>query len=199
MGIVRSMVRRTACALLPGVLLLTVSAGALESEKFGLDNPNAPIEVTADRFDADKTSRTVLYTGHAVVRQSNMYLHTDTLRVVVPDGKTPDKIYARGHVVVTSTSGTATGDAGVYDVGPRVITLTGHVVLTRGDNVMRGEQLTVNLVSGVADLGGAPKGGRIQGMFTPKDISNDTSGNPGGNSGANPGNKADATKPAPKN
>jgi len=79
--------------------------------------------------------------------------------------------------VVNSPSGTATGDNGIYDVAPRLVTLTGHVVLTKGQNVMRGPQLTVTLVPGVAQLGGgrvnstvAPgggPGGRVQGLFTP--------------------------------
>ena len=56
--------------------------------------------------------------------------------------------------MVNSASGTATGDTGVYDVAPRLVTLTGHVVLTKEKNVMRGAQLTVNLVTGIAQLGG---------------------------------------------
>ena len=49
-----------------------------------------------------------------------------------------------------------------------LITLTGHVILTKEKNVMRGTTLTVNLATGEAQLGakGAP-GGRVQGLFTP--------------------------------
>jgi lipopolysaccharide export system protein LptA len=92
-------------------------------------------------------------------------------------GSKPNKIYANGNVVVNSASGTATGDNGVYDVAPRLVTLTGHVVLTKEKNVMRGQTLTVNLVTGVANLGGGSRvnstlqpgssGGRVQGIFTP--------------------------------
>jgi lipopolysaccharide export system protein LptA len=49
------------------------------------------------------------------------------------------------------------------------------VVLTKDKNVMRGAQLTVNLVTGVAQLGWGTGvsgvhgggGGRVQGLFTP--------------------------------
>jgi lipopolysaccharide export system protein LptA len=143
-------------------------AGGDAKAKFGLSDPNAPISISADRLDADDNTKTLVYSGNAVVHQGDVFLRTDKLRVVAPDGKTPDKIYADGHVVVTSPNGTATGDAGVYNVGPRIITLKGHVVLTRGDNVMRSETLAVNLISGVANLGGEAKGGRIHGLFTPK-------------------------------
>lgn len=158
-------------AMVCGLAVLgTADAGDDARAKFGLSDPNAPIALSADRFDADQKNKTLVYTGNAVARQGEVYLHTDLLRVVAPDGKTPDKIYAQGHVVVTSTSGTATGDAAVYDVNPRIITLTGHVVLTREGNVMRGEKMVVDLVSGISKLGGKPSTGRVQGLFTPRTI-----------------------------
>lgn len=181
--------RAAALFLLPILLLLVSSAGADNRSKFGLSDPNTPIAISADRFDGDQNAKTLVYTGNAVVRQGEVYLHTDVLRVNVnADGHTADKIYATGRVVVTSTSGTATGDNAVYDVDPRIITLTGHVVLVRDVNVMRGEKLTVDLVSGVAKMvggqatasgangGGEKKPGRIQGLFTPKSIENDAGG-----------------------
>ena len=71
------------------------------------------------------------------------------------------------------TSGTVTGENGVYDLVQRSVTLSGHVVLTKQNNSMRGAQMTVNLVTGIATLGGgaalgttAPSG-RVQGIFTP--------------------------------
>ena len=76
-------------------------------------------------------------------------------------------------VVDSPTSGIATGDNGVYSVGPRVVVMTGNVVLKKGKDVMRGAQLTVNMVTGQAVLGGGgartqgSSGGRVQGVFTP--------------------------------
>ena len=80
---------------------------------------------------------------------------------------------ANGNVVVDSPrSGTATGDNGVYSVVPRTVLLTGNVVLKKGKDVMRGSQLTVNLATGQAVLGGGVKGQtqnstRVQAVFTP--------------------------------
>ena len=68
-----------------------------------------------------------------------------------------------------------TGDNGIYEIGPRVATLTGRVVLTKEKNVMRGAQLTVDMVTGVAKLGGGVAGshGRVEGIFTPPPQSGD--------------------------
>ncbi|HEY0283571.1 MAG TPA: lipopolysaccharide transport periplasmic protein LptA [Rhizomicrobium sp.] len=134
----------------------------------GMKDPNAPIEVTADNFDADANAKTAAYSGNVIVRQGDVRMRANVVRVAVVDGK-PSKIFAQGRVVVDAPSGTATGDNGVYDVGPRLVTLTGRVVLTRDKNVMRGSVLTVNLISGMATLdGGKQQGGRVQGLFTPE-------------------------------
>ena len=139
-------------------------------------NSNEPINVSADNFIAEKepvkSGPGVIngtYSGNVVITQGDIRMRADTVRINVIANK-PNKIYADGNVVVVSASGTATGDHGVYDVAPRLVTLTGHVVLTKEKDVMRGAQLTVNLVTGVAQLGGGvagTHGGRVQGLFTP--------------------------------
>jgi lipopolysaccharide export system protein LptA len=154
-----------ACAL---ALLMGCSAASAAND-FGLSkrDSNAPIQVSADRFDADFNAKTGVYSGNVVVIQGDFRLRSDKVRVNVVDGK-PEKIFAYGNVVFTAPNGNAQGDNGVYDVAPRLITLTGRVILNKEKNVMRGTQLTVNLVTGQAQLGakGAP-GGRVQGLFTP--------------------------------
>jgi len=145
---------------------------------------NQPIAISADRFVAEKNPTsgnggqiTGTYSGNVIITQGEIKMRANSVRINVIGGK-PDKIYANGNVVVNSPSGTATGDNGVYDVAPRLVTLTGHVVLTKGQNVMRGPQLTVHLVTGIAQLGGGGSrvnstlqpgsgGGRVQGLFTP--------------------------------
>jgi lipopolysaccharide export system protein LptA len=158
------------------VSLLAFAAGAAVAAPAPKRDTNAPINIAADKFLADSNAKTGVWSGNVVVVQGDIKMRANTVRVNVTgkDNK-PDKIFANGNVVVDSpTSGTATGDNAVYDVAPRLVTLTGHVVLTRVKDVMRGNHLTVNLVTGQATLGakgvpGAPDlpGGRVQGVFTP--------------------------------
>ena len=65
-------------------------------------------------------------------------------------------------------NGTATGDNGVYELGPRTITMTGHVVLTKEKDVMRGTKLVMDMNTNLAHLyaQGMP-GNRVQGLFIP--------------------------------
>ena len=64
---------------------------------------------------------------------------------------------------VSSPEETAQGDNGIYDVQSKQIVLTGAVVLTRGENVVRGQRLVMNMETGRSQM----KGGRVQGVFVP--------------------------------
>jgi lipopolysaccharide export system protein LptA len=155
------------------ILLAAPTAGAADVN-MGHHNTDAPIQVAADQFTADMNSKSGTYSGNVVVTQADFKLRANTVRVNIIGSK-PDKIVANGTVVFSSPSGIATGDAAVYDVGPRMITFTGRVVLTKDKNVMRGSNLRVNLVTGQATLNAAGSklgGGRVQGIFTPPPQSN---------------------------
>src|ERR1700743_2973091 len=160
------MMRYSAVLALAAAVLATP---AFAANDFGLSkrDANAPIQVSADRFDADFNAKSGVYSGNVIVVQGDFHLRSDKARVNVVAGK-PDKIFAYGNVVFAAPSGNATGDNGVYDVAPRLITLTGRVVLNKEKNVMRGSTLTVNLATGQAQLGAkALPGQRVQGLFTP--------------------------------
>jgi len=159
---------------------------AKASSLVGKHDANAPINISADKFQADSNAKTGTWTGNVLVVQGDMRMRANSVRLnVVGKDNKPDKILASGNVVVDSpNSGTVTGDNGVYDVVARTVTMTGKVVLTRQKDVMRGSQLTVNLETGVATLGSGAKapgtgnGGRVQGIFTPPSSSQPSTPNP---------------------
>ena len=133
---------------------------------------NAPIAIASDSFQADLNAKTGTYSGNVMVSQGDMKLRANQVRISTVGGKA-DKVTANGNVVVDSpSSGTTTGDTGVYSVGPRTVVMTGNVVWNKGKDVMRGAQLTVNLNTGQVALGGGARSpgspnGRVQGVFIP--------------------------------
>jgi lipopolysaccharide export system protein LptA len=145
---------------------LAVPASAQVS---GLET-SKPIAVNADNFIADLAGETGTYTGNVVVTQGAVKLHADKVLVAAPGGKA-SRMEATGHVVVDSPSGTAVGDRGTYDVAAETVRLAGNVVLTKDNNVLRGNALDVHMRTGEAKLVGAPTAsgtGRVQGLFVPK-------------------------------
>ncbi len=151
---------------------------------FGSHNSNAPINVAADNFVGDLETKVGTYIGNVIVTQADYKLRADKLQVEVAAGK-PQRLVADGNVVFNSTSGAATGDNGVYDLGPRTVTLTGKVVLVKGKDVMRGSRLVVDMKTGLAHLTakGMP-GGRVTGSFIPGPQS-DARASPKPNEGGN--------------
>ncbi len=86
-----------------------------------------------------------------------------------------------GGVHVSSPSETASGDRGVYDVEADKITLTGNVILTRGENVLRGSKMLIDVASGKSVIqGGGGNTGRVKGVFLPKsaNATNSSAGSP---------------------
>lgn len=135
-------------------------------------NSKAPINISSDTFQADLNGKTGTWSGNVVVVQADMKMRANSVRVTTVNGN-PDKVTASGNVVVDSPkSGIATGDTGVYSVGPRSVLMTGNVTLKKGKDVMRGTQLTVNLNTGQAVLGGGARTpgsttGRVQSVLFP--------------------------------
>jgi lipopolysaccharide export system protein LptA len=68
----------------------------------------------------------------------------------MPQGGDIRRAEARGEVTVVSKDQNASGDLGVYDTKAKTITLTGNVVVSQGKNVVRGERVVVNTVTGDA-------------------------------------------------
>ncbi len=77
------------------------------------------------------------------------------------------RMEAKGGVKVTQKDQIATGDSADYDVRANTITLNGNVVVTRGEDVLRGSRLVVDLTSGVSKVD-AGVGGRVDLMFKPR-------------------------------
>jgi lipopolysaccharide export system protein LptA len=83
-----------------------------------------------------------------------------------------NKIEARGNVVITSEDDqTTTSDWALYDVPAQLVTVGGNVVLTQGQNVLKGDRLIIDLKTGESrfeNTGNAAAGGRIRALFMPK-------------------------------
>lgn len=126
--------------------------------------------VASDSFEGDFQTKVGTYIGNVVVTQADCKLRADRVIAEATSGKDINRLTANGNVVFDSSSGTATGDHGVYELGPKTITLTGKVILTKGKDVMRGTLLVVDMNSGLAHLTAkGMQGGRVQSVLVPAD------------------------------
>ncbi|MSP20626.1 MAG: lipopolysaccharide transport periplasmic protein LptA [Alphaproteobacteria bacterium] len=137
-------------------------------------NTRDPIEIVANTLDVQHDRRTATFAGNVNATQGVLLLRADKLLVAYATGGAPNAINrldATGRVFLSTPQETAQGATATYDVGAGIITLTGTVVLTRGENVLRGERLVLNLATGTSRMeggaGAAGGDGRVRGLFVP--------------------------------
>lgn len=82
------------------------------------------------------------------------------------------RVEAKGGVLVTQKEQTATGESGIFDMQANTVTLLGNVVISQGQNVVRGDRLTVDLNSGVSrvECGKTQGQCRVQALIQPNSM-----------------------------
>ncbi len=159
-------------------------------------NSHQPIDITADRLDVDQNSQLATFSGDVRAVQADVTLRTQTLKVYyerkaakdpamsakgTPSQSVIQRLEATGGVVIQAPGETARGQRGTYDVVNRVAHLSGDVVLTRGQNVIRGDRLTMDIGSGQSRMEGPQGGkGRVHGVFVPQKSGNGDHAQDGG-------------------
>jgi lipopolysaccharide export system protein LptA len=151
-------------------------------------NRDQPVKIDAATLEVRDKDKVATFSGDVHVTQGDTNLRCKALVVFYEqDDATADKskslkaaspgpggqqrikrLEARGGVVVTQKEQTATGETGVFDMKTNTVTLNGKVVMTQGQNVLRGDRLVVDLTSGVSRVESGKDGqGRVQGLFQP--------------------------------
>lgn len=143
-------------------------------------NSNAPVDFDAGRIEIQDRSDRVVLTGGVLVRQAGLNLRSARMTIAYSStsGIDVNRIDATGSVIITKDNERATGDAAIYDLDRRLITLVGNVTLTQRGNRLNGGRVVIDLDTGKAVIDGsggsgeAPEGiesagqGRVTGTFT---------------------------------
>jgi lipopolysaccharide export system protein LptA len=153
-------------------------------------NRDQPVKIEAASLEVRERDKAAVFAGNVVVQQGDTTMRSRQLVVhynLDADKKGQDapkpaakpagqgvaprqieRLEATGGVIVTTREQTATGDNGLFEMKSNTVTLSGNVVLTQGQNVLRGERLIVDLNSGVSRIEAGKGGsGRVQGLFVP--------------------------------
>ncbi|MCC6736187.1 MAG: hypothetical protein IT534_08675 [Bauldia sp.] len=122
---------------------------------------------TLERTTVDG-AQVFVFSGSVVARRGEMRIDADTLRIVVPQGSQNSfaRLEATGNVTIVSGAQRASAASAVMDNTRQIITMTGNVRLSDGNNEMNGDVFTVELATGVWRLE-APNTGRVQTVITP--------------------------------
>jgi len=176
---------------------LALSGAAIDAQPASKGPPNAlqgfsqnqdkPVHIEAATLEVRNKDNVATFSGNVKVTQGDTTMKCKSLVVFYEGGEGADKgktmpaatpgpggsqkikrLEARGSVVVTQKDQTATGALGIFDMKTNTVDLTGDVIMTQGQNMLRGDRLVVDLTTGVSRVESGKNGtGRVQGLFIP--------------------------------
>lgn len=167
------------CAAFAAAMLAGPAAAQLAT------NSNAPVDITADELETANNACTSIWRGHAEALQDNARLRADTLTAdfdvkggAAGGAKSGSgcgdliRLRADGSVYYVTPSQKVHGDNAVYTAENTTLVVTGDVVATQGQNVLRGTRMVFNTQTGQGHMEGSAKGRnkaeRPRGVFYPK-------------------------------
>jgi len=152
-------------------------------------NRDKPIKISSASLEVRDKDKVATFSGDVHLVQGDTTLRSKSLVVFYNDESTakpakpppiagaPDapvsqqirRVEAKGGVLVTQKDQTATGESGVFDMQANTVTLLGNVVISQGQNVVKGDRLTVDLTSGTSrvECGKSQGQCRVQALIQP--------------------------------
>lgn len=117
--------------------------------------------------------RLAIAKGNATAQRGEKQVKADTLTVYFSKTKdeslTANRIEAVGNVKISTPNEVAVGDEAVYYIEKELVTLLGHVKITRGKSQLNGSIAEVNLKTGRSRLlskSGLDGNQKVRGLFT---------------------------------
>lgn len=141
----------------PAAVFLALAATPAHAQ---IGQSDAPVEITSAQGEYLQNEGRGVYTGNVVATQGDSRITTDKLTVIC--SKTPgtvggaapscdelEVLVAEGHVYYMAPDVRIRGDKAEYDFPSDTITITGDVILSRGeDGVVRGTRVIYSIGQG---------------------------------------------------
>lgn len=165
-------------------ILFLVSIAAASAQSFGgafegVGNNDDPIQIEADRLEIIDNENTALLTGNVSVVQGTTILKAKRIKVFYLRGNEANqsksgirRIEASGTVAVRSEDNLATADKATVNMVTEIVTMSGNVILSQGNNIAKGCSVVVNLKTNVSEIkpcsgSGSQGSGRIKLLLDP--------------------------------
>lgn len=143
-----------------GILMaFTLAAPAFAQTNINLGgisaDPTAGVEVTADSLSVDQDTGVAVFTGNVVIGQGELRLSAGTVRVIYADASGEiSQLEAAGGVTFITDTEAAEASTADYNLTTGQLILSGDVLLTQGASAISADKMTIDLVSGNAQMSG---------------------------------------------
>ena len=141
----------TVCGALALSAQTTLSLDVFQSD------PEASVEMLADRLTVSQTDGAARFEGNLVIAQGDMRLSADLVDVTYLEAGEIGLLSASGGVLLASPTDSAQADSADYDFVGRQLRMRGNVLLNQGAISLSADFLTIDL-----DTGGAVMEGRVR-------------------------------------
>jgi lipopolysaccharide export system protein LptA len=152
--------------------LLLLSAGltpAAEKTSASRYDNRQPINISADRLEADDVARQVRFVGNVAARQGDVVIYAASLTLFYLEGSQEvDRIEAERDVRIVQGARVATGDNAVFYRTDGRVVLTGNARVNQGADFVEGDVITVLLGEEKSIVQGR-EGSRVNAVFHPKE------------------------------
>ena len=176
-GLAGGVVLAVALALCPAHAAPQKSQGPPNALQGFSQNRDQPVKIQAASLEVREKDKMATFTGDVQVFQGDTEMRCKSLVVFYEEdaGKNAlkaaepgprgqqaiSRIEAKGGVVVVQKDQHAQGDTAFFNMKENTVTLVGNVIVMRGQDVLRGHRLVVDLTSGVSKM----DQGRVEGLF----------------------------------
>ena len=130
----------------------------------GVNNHDSsiPVEITSQELELDQENGTAIFTGDVIVRQGDITLTCQKMRVEYAEDATTGKteiqvIRMFGGVTFVTDQDAAESDSAVYSLTTEIVEMFGNVLVTQGPTALSSDKLTYNLQTGDGQMEGSVK------------------------------------------
>jgi len=178
------------------LILITAITGLAGPALAQIGGQGGPMDISADRLETFDTERRAMFSGNVDAAQGNANLRSDQLEVFFAprSGSSTgtgaswgeiDRVIATGDVFYVTPDEVARGERALYQLTTETIIMTGGVTLRRGENVIQGDCLIVDLATNNSQINApactgetpsdaGPGSGRVRSVFYPSNTDDDS-------------------------
>ena len=147
-------------------------------------NRDLPVKINAAALEVRDKDKAATFSGDVRAVQGDTELRCKTLTVHYDEEQRSTgmkaaepgpagqqqirRIEAKGGVVVTQKDQTTNGDSVVFEMRANIVTLIGNVVLTRGQDILRGHKLVVDLTNGTSKIESGSTRSGVEALIQPR-------------------------------
>ena len=127
-----------------------------------------PIEILADSMQWNKQLGQAIATGNAKAIQGQTTIKANKIIAVLSEDNSQQikELQAIGKVVFLKDKQLATGDKATYYINQEKVIIRGNVELKRDDNVIKGEKLIIDFLTGLSKMEGSSTNKKVKMKYT---------------------------------